>query len=208
MVITHYGNQFFKLQFGDMVVALNPISKESSFKPSRFGADICLVSANHPDLNGTDQLGFGDKQPFVISGPGEYEIKGIFVKGFPSKSTYGGKDISNTVYLLNLDSINICFLGAIGTSEIPAELKEAVGEVDILFVPIGGNGTLVAADAYKLAVKFEPKAIIPMGFDSASLKTFLKEGGDESVKPIDKLTVKRKDLEGKEGEVIILASAI
>src|SRR4051812_47482383 len=103
MVITHHGNQFFKLQFGDIVIAVNPISKDSTLKTSRFGADVCLISVNHPDFNGADQIGVGDKQPFVISGPGEYETKGIFIKAFQSESNYGGKPHINTIYTLSLD---------------------------------------------------------------------------------------------------------
>jgi L-ascorbate metabolism protein UlaG (beta-lactamase superfamily) len=65
------------------------------------------------------------------------------------------------------------------------------------------------AAAYKLAVQLEPKAIIPMHYGELggkdALKAFLKEAGSEDVKPIDKLTAKRKDLEGKEGEIIVLA---
>ncbi len=209
MVITFHGNQFFKMTFGDTVLAFNPISKDSKLKSSRFGADVSLISINNPDFNGSDQLSFGEKQPFVISGPGEYEVKGVFIKGFPSTSTYGGEALINTVYTLALDSINICFLGALDSKEITPEIKGALDEVDILFIPIGGKGTLSAADAYKLAVQFEPKIIIPIGYDDDkdALKTFLKEGGGEQSKPVDKLTLKRKDLEGKEGEIVILAAS-
>jgi hypothetical protein len=207
MIVTYHGNQQFKFQLGDMVIATNPISKDSKLKGAKFGADICLISVNHPDFNGVDQVAFGEKQPFVVNGPGEYEIKGVFIKGFASPSKYGGEDHINTIYTFSLDNINILFLGGIDGTDIPGEAKEAIDEVDLLFVPIGGNGVLSAHDAYKLAVKFEPKVIIPVGMDTGekdSLKVFLKEGGDESVKPIDKYTIKRKDLDGKEGEVVIL----
>ncbi|MES2437181.1 MAG: MBL fold metallo-hydrolase [Patescibacteria group bacterium] len=208
MIVTYHGNQFFKLQFGDMVVAVNPISKDSKLKTARFGADIALISINHEDFNGADQLGFGDKQPFVVTGPGEYEIKGVFIKGFPSESNYGGEKKINTVYTLNLDSINICILGALDSVALTTEAKEAMNEVDILFVPMGGNGVLSPADSYKLALQFSPKVIIPMGADTGdkdSLKVFLKEGGGDAVKPIDKLTIKKKDLEGKEAEIVVLS---
>lgn len=207
MIVTHHGNQFFKLQFGDMVVAVNPISKDSNLKASRFGADICLMSINHEDFNGVDQVSHGDKAPFVVSGPGEYEVKGVFIKGFQSTSSYDGEPQINTIYTLTLDSLNICILGALDSKEIPAELKEGLEDIDILFLPIGGNGVLNAQDAYKTSLQFEPKVLIPMGYDTGekdSLKTFLKEGGGDSAKPIDKFTVKKKDLEGKEGEIVIL----
>ena len=82
--------------------------------------------------------------------------------------------------------------------------------IDILFVPVGGDGVLDPAIAHKLAVAFEPKIIIPSHFaevgEKDALKKFLKESGEESVKPIDKLTIKKKDVEGKEGEVVVLES--
>ena len=197
------------MQFGDMVIAFNPPAKDSALKSPRFGADIGLVSLNHPDCNGTDQLEFGEKKPFIISGPGEYEVKGIFIKGFKSKSQYGGAGKLNTIYTLGLDNMNICFLGAL-EGDIDNETMEAIDDIDLLFVPIGGEGVLSPAAAYKLAVKLEPKLIIPMHFGavgaSGALKTFLKEAGEE-VRPVDKLTIKKKDLEGKSGDVVVLESA-
>src|SRR3989344_5792668 len=92
MVITYLGGEFIKIQFGETVLAFNPISKESELKTSRFRADIALVSLNHPDMNGLDQVNFGDKKGFGITGPGEYEVQGVFIKGLPSVSSYGAED--------------------------------------------------------------------------------------------------------------------
>src|SRR3989344_5459300 len=105
MVITYFGKQFFKMQLGDAVIAVNPIGKESKLSSARFGADIGLISVNHPDYNGSDQITYGEKQPFIIRGPGEYEIKDIFIKGFPSESNIAGKKYINTVYTFSLDNI-------------------------------------------------------------------------------------------------------
>ena len=101
--------------------------------------------------------------------------------------------------------MNLCFLGALGNAEIPNETKAGIDDIDILFVPIGGNGVLNPPEAYKFAVSLEPSIIIPMNFDEKTIKAFLKEGGDEGIKPIEKLTIKKKDLEGKEGEIVILS---
>jgi L-ascorbate metabolism protein UlaG (beta-lactamase superfamily) len=208
MVITYQGGSFVKVQFGDITLAINPISKDSKLKASKFGADIALVSLNHADFCGTDQVSFGEKTAFAITGPGEYEIKGVFIKGFKSDSKYGGEDRLNTVYTVNLENMNLCFLGAHGSKDLPAEVMEGIDDVDILFVPVGADGVLSAADAYKLAVKLEPKLIIPLYFGNATaLKTFLKEAGEEAQKPQDKLTLKKKDLEGKEADVIVLEPA-
>jgi L-ascorbate metabolism protein UlaG (beta-lactamase superfamily) len=192
-------------------LAFDPISKESKLKASSFGADIALVSLNHRDMNGVGQASRGEKEAFVINGPGEYEVKGVFIKGLPSASYYGGEKKINTIYTVNLENMNLCFLGALSEVNIPNETKEAIDGVDILFVPVGDisndskeKGTLSAGEAYKFAVSLEPSIIIPMNYTDASLKAFIKEGGAEGLKPVDKLTIKKKDLEGKESEIIVL----
>jgi hypothetical protein len=207
MIITYLGGEFVKVQFGDTVIAFNPISKDSSLKSAKFGADVVFSSLNHEDMNGVDQLSFGEKKPFVISGPGEYEVKGIFIKGLPGVSMYGGEKRINTIYTLSLEGMNICHLGAQSDVTLQKETDEAIGEVDILFVPIGGDGVLDPQSAYKLAVTIEPKLIIPVHYGDIggkdALKTFLKEAG-ENPAPVPKLTLKKKDLEGKEAEVVVL----
>ncbi len=205
MIITYYGGEFFKVQFGDTTLAFNPISKDSKLKPSRFGADIVLSTTHHEDFNGVEQVSHGEKKPFVISGPGEYEVKEVFIKGLPSESKYGGKELINTIYTVSLENMNICFLGAINTPELKSETIEALDEIDILFVSIGGDGVLEPVKAYKLATSLEPKIIIPMHYSDENLKVFLKEAG-ENPKSETKLTLKRKDLEGKEGDIMLLDS--
>lgn len=210
MIITYFGGEFFKVQFGDTTLAFNPISKDSKLKSSRFGADIVLSSTYHVDFNGVDQVTHGDKKPFVINGPGEYEVNGVFIKGLSSESKYGGKDLINTIYTVSLENMNICFLGAINNSVLKNETIEALDEIDILFVPIGGDGVLDPVNAYKFAISLEPKIIIPMHYGDIglkdSLKIFLKEAG-ENPNTESKLTLKKKDLEGKEGDIILLDSS-
>ena len=205
MIITYFGKQFFKIQQGETVLSFNPVSKSSKTGiNTHFGADIALITTNHPDYNGAEQLSHGERNPFVISGPGDYEIKEIFIKGVLSEALLADKKYINTIYIFSVDNINIVFLGALSNGEISKEAHEAINTPDILFVPVGGKGLLDAKSAAKLASSFEPKMIIPMDYDEASLKAFLKEIGEEKAEVVDKLTLKLKDLENKEGEVIIL----
>ena len=214
MIITYHGADFFKVTFGDTTIAVNPISKDSKLKSTKFGSDITLISLNSPEHNGADVTSRGEKASFLINGPGEYEVSGVFIKGFLSKSKYSsgsgqvGVEKINTIYTVSLEGINLCFLGALSDKDLSAETKEAIDGVDILFVPIGGDGVFDPATAHKLSVQFEPKLIIPSHFGDVgqanALKVFLKEAGEESLKPVDKLTIKRKDLEGMEGDVAVL----
>lgn len=214
MIITYHGADFFKVSFGDTTIAVNPVSKDSKIKSTRFGSDITLISLNSPEHNGADVTSRGDKESFLIKGPGEYEVSGVFIKGFLSKSNYGGEDRINTIYTVTLEGMSLGFLGALSENDISAEAKEALDGIDVLFVPIGGlpaqagDGVLDPATAHKIAVQFEPKIIIPSHYvevgEASSLKKFLKEAGEEDVKPVDKLTLKKKDLDGKEGDVVVL----
>jgi L-ascorbate metabolism protein UlaG (beta-lactamase superfamily) len=218
MIITHFGRQHFKLQVGDLTVAVNPLSKEGKGKVAKYGADITLITTNHPDYNGAEQTEHGEKVPFVISSPGEYEVKEIFIKGFgtttklsegnPSshnatKGQEKEKVYQNTSYVFTIDSMRVTFLGAINHM-LEAEHKEIIDETDILFVPVGSDTFLLNPyDAHKLAVSLEPKIIIPMDYDEKSLPVFLKEAGAEKIEPLEKLTIKKKDIEGKVSEVVL-----
>lgn len=219
MVITYLGGEFVKVQFGGITLAFNPPSKESKLKATRFGADVALVSLNHSDFNGVETVTHGERRPFVIQGPGEYEIKDVVVRGFPTESRYGGETRINAVYTVALEGMKLVFLGALSSPELPPALKERMDEIDILFVPIGGDGVLTPSAAEKLSVALEPRLIIPTHWEGLSdpkgkqasneagknaLKQFLKEAGEEKTVPQERLTLKKKDLEGKEGEVIVL----
>ncbi|HEY4528270.1 MAG TPA: hypothetical protein VJJ48_00380 [Candidatus Paceibacterota bacterium] len=160
MVITYQGGRSFKISQGELSLVINPQSKTS--------ADITIVTDEKKEIS--------DKSGFVISGPGEYEIKEVFVKGFAGQ-----------VYLITFEGIKTCFLGS--------ETSEELDDVDILLTPVA---------LYKNAVSLESAVMIPMDFDKTSLSQFLKEAGETKVEPIDKLVVKKKDLEGKEGEVVVL----
>jgi len=212
MIITHHGAEFFKVSFGDTTLAFNPIAKNSKLKQTRFGADIALITLEHPDMNGYDQLSYGEKEPFVVRGPGEYEVKDVLIKGYATKSQYGGVELINTAYLVTFEKMFLLFLGATNTKELPKELKEALDSIDVLFVPIGGEGVLDAKKAYELAVDVSPHLIVPMHYDGVgekgALVKFLKEEGTsaEQCEKVSKLTVKSKDLEEKQNEIVVFTS--
>ena len=147
----------------------------------------------------------GENVPFEINGPGDYEIKDIFIKGIMTETVINDKKFINTVYSLAIENISICFLGCMSKNKISTETSEEIGSPDILFVPIGNNDLLSPIEAYKLAVTLEPKIIIPMDYDSVTLKAFLKEAGQEKITPIEKLTIKAKELIGREGEIVVLS---
>lgn len=203
MIITRHGKNFLKVQVGDTVIAVNPVSKDSNEKSSKFGASIALISINHEDTNGINEVSFGEKVPFYINGPGEYEIKNIIVRGVASKSQYDGSDFINTIYVANIDGMNVCFFGLSTDTALSEEAKEVIEEVDVLFMPVSEKG-LKASDGYKIAVALEPKIIIPLGNTDNDEKQFCKQAGEEKPEVVEKITIKKKDLDGKSGDIFIL----
>jgi L-ascorbate metabolism protein UlaG (beta-lactamase superfamily) len=211
MVITHHGAQCFKVTFGDLTLVFDPIAKGASLPGVRFGADIALVSRDHADMNGVDEVTYGDKVPFAVTGPGEYERQGIVIQGFLSSSKYGLKKgeekAVNTVYSVQLEDMTLVHLGALADTELSKDARESIGEIDVLFVPVGGEGVLTPAQANDLAVSLEPRIIVPMHWSGIgapkSLEAFIKAAGNGSEK-VDKLTLKKKDLATLEGSILTI----
>lgn len=204
MIITHHGGQCFKVSFGNTTLAFDPISKQSKLNSVKFGSDVAFISMRHPNFNGADQVALGNKQPFVVDGPGEYEIGDVTARGFGVSTIYDGVECFNTIYQVQLEGMNLIFLGAISSPDIDPKILGEFGDIDILFVPIGGGDVLEVPQASKLGVKLEAKLIIPMHYDDVALKAFLKEESAGDTVVMDKLTLKKKDLIDKEGEIVVL----
>jgi L-ascorbate metabolism protein UlaG (beta-lactamase superfamily) len=205
MVIQYFGLGFVKMSLGDEVLAFGPISKTGDIKGPQFGANIALVPLEDKNYNGVEQVTYGNREPFVAMGPGEYEVSGTFIKGIPSA---GPNDKINTIYSVVFDNMRVCHLGALAKADLSGETKEAIGDVDILFVPTYGDTVLDEAGAYKVVGALSPKIVVPMYHAGAkdNLARFFKECGEDLVKPVDKLTLKQKDLDGKDSEIIPIAS--
>lgn len=205
MVITYHGGESFKVSFGDTTLALNPAAKQSKkFTTPKFGADVALVSVRHPDFNGVEQVTLGSKVPFVVNGPGEYEIGDVTVRGYGVKTMYAGAERYNTIYQFQLEGMNLVFLGVLDNPELDTKILGELNDIDILFIPIGGDEVLEVPQASKLAVKLEARLVIPMYYDQKALDAFLKEEGAVSTTSVDKLTIKKKDIAAMEGEIAVL----
>jgi hypothetical protein len=211
MVITYFGNRFLKLQYGDTTIGVNPPAKGSplSSKMPSFGADIALSCSSDPAVAGASTLAYGDRVPFVIDGPGSYEVKGIFLSGGFLSEVKGRRE---NAYVLTLEGMSVAVLGVAATTEMPGETREMLSNPDILIVPVNAEGGLTPKDAAKMALSLEPLIIIPVLYgekeNAEALKTFIKEVGEENPVVTDKLTLKRKDLEGKDATVIIITPEV
>jgi L-ascorbate metabolism protein UlaG (beta-lactamase superfamily) len=210
MVITWYGQSCFKIQSGETVIFADPFNKEIGLTPPRGQANIVTVSHRHLDHNNVDSL---SGEPLIIEGPGEYEIRGVNIKGIFSyhDNEDGKKRGTNTIYVIEIEGIKLCHLGDLGQKKLTDEQLEEIDEVDILMIPIGGKYTVDAEEAAEIINQIEPRVVIPMHYKISGLKAdlggvepFLKEMGAAKKSPVDKLTIKKKELPAEETEVVVM----
>jgi len=223
MQIVWYGQSCFQIianrnKNGQILIVIDPFGEETGLRIPKLEADILLVTHKHPDHNnikavsGTSSEGGG--KPFLIEGPGEYETKEVFVRGFTaSHDESDGKERGETaIYVIDVEGLKICHLGDVGQKELTSEQLEQIGEVDILMIPVGGEKTISAKEAIKIISQIEPKITIPMHYQIPKLKMkldgvdkFLKALGLKSITPEAKLTIKEKDLVPEEAKILVLS---
>jgi len=190
-------------------IIINPFSEELGLKTPKLEADIVLVKYNHHSHNGVKGI---VGSPFLISGPGEYEIKDVFIQGIPSYSDKKEKARDeNTIYAIEAEDLKLCHLGDLDQKELTEEQLEEIGDIDILMVPIGNAYTISAKEALRIMAQIEPKITIPMNYALPKLKIkldglekFLKSLGIKAIEPVSKLTIKQKDISSEEAKIVVL----
>lgn len=219
MDIYWYGQACFKLKGKNASVIFDPFDPEfTGLKlPKDFSSDMVLVSHGHRDHNNADAVvaGAGGK-PMVFERPGEYEVGGVVVTGINSfhDNANGAERGANTIFHLMFDGLDIVHLGDLGQSKLTEEQIAAIGQTDILFIPVGEQFTINAEAASNIVAQLEPKIIIPMHYKIEGLKFeelvgvegFLKEMGSENAVSQPKLSI-TKDKLPDEPQVILLAKS-
>ena len=214
MHIIWHGQSFFQIQTSlnkgeQTTIAIDPFDESTGLKPPSFQADVLLITHDYHDHNNKKAI---KGTPFLIEGPGEYEVKEIAIQGIPSfhDEEEGKKRGSNTIYLIEMEEMKVCHLGDFGQKELTEDQLEQIGDIDVLMVPVGGEFTLDAKGAAHVISQIEPKIVIPMHYAIPKLKIkldevdkFLKEVGKKSVVPQPKLLIKKKDLP-LETQVVVL----
>ena len=191
-------------------IVFDPYDESIGLKLPSMEADLVLVSHDHSDHNNAKAI---KGEPFTASSPGEYEVKGVFVKGIPSfhDNSEGKERGRNTIYIVDAEDMRLCHLGDLGQSELTSEQVDQIGQVDILFVPVGGTYTIDAKEASHIVSQIEPKIAVPMHYALPNVKAklagvdqFLKTMGVKTQEPEAKISLKQKDLDGEETKVIVL----
>jgi len=210
MEIIWYGHSCFKIsERGFATVVTDPYDHNVvGYEALKLKADVVTVSHEAP---GHSFLSGVKGKSFLITGPGEYEIGGVFITGVQTNghAKRTSDEPPNTLYVFDFNGVTVAHLGDL--RRVPTQTEvEALGAVHVALVPVGGGGGLSAAKAAEMVSLIEPGIVIPMHYGTpatplnlASLSKFLKEMGVGETAPEPMLKISRSNIP-EETRVIVL----
>jgi L-ascorbate metabolism protein UlaG (beta-lactamase superfamily) len=218
--IQYLGHSCFRLRGRDGIVLTDPYDRSVGLDIGRPTAHIVTVSHKHPDHANVAAVKPLREQLFIIDGPGDYEVGGILISGVRTyhDNKKGAELGKNTVYVIHMDDVTFCHLGDLG-HELTTQQLDEIGNVDVLFIPVGGGETISPATATSVISQIEPRIVVPMHYatagqqtfmaDLAPLEKFTHELGLKEVIAEEKLTVNANNLpaEGEETRVVVMTRA-
>jgi L-ascorbate metabolism protein UlaG (beta-lactamase superfamily) len=207
MEITWLGSFCFRIRSREATIVTDPCPKSIGYAIGKVSADIVTVSTDHAE---NSNLAAITGSPLVVWGPGEYESAQVLVTGVPTgRQADDTKAFKNTAYVIETENLRICHLGRLSRVPTSDEVEEMSG-VDLLLVPVGGDGALNATQAQETISLLEPKLILPMNYATPAatakldpVEAFLRETGSPAVEPLARLSVNHSSLP-HEPEIILL----
>lgn len=193
MDITWYGHSCFRLaERGSISLVTDPYSPEIGLPPLKLKGDVVTISHERPGHSYVDAVKPANS---VLRGPGEYEVGGVFITGLAMHAVDEDRSHRNVGYLIQYGSLSVLHLGDL--AHVPDQsLIEALGEVNVLLIPVGGGSSLRASTAAEVIALIEPNYIVPMHYMLPELTVlldpvdkFLKEMGVSRVQEEDILKV-------------------
>ncbi|MBA3825478.1 MAG: MBL fold metallo-hydrolase [Ktedonobacterales bacterium] len=169
MEIWSLGHSGFRLRGKEVTLVLDPPAAGYGSSLKGISADIVCITHDHPGHNNVAGLG---GTPYVVHGPGEYEVGGVLITGMRTfhDTKHGEERGSNTIYIIHMEELLLCHLGDLGHGLNADQQQEASG-ADVLMIPVGGHSTIDAKAAAELVGAIEPGFVIPMHYaNSANTK--------------------------------------
>ncbi len=210
MNISWYGHRCIRIEAKEGTILVDPFDpKAVGLRGPTIKDDLVLVSEFAPGKPILERM---NDDAFVVRGPGEYERKGIAVRGIQSwADSQQGKELGlSTIYCIVAEELSVCHLGATGQDKLTDEQLEAIGDPDILILPVGGQSALDAKVAAEIATQIEPKIIIPVQFaiagaayEADKVEKFIKEMG-LPVEKMETLRITKKLLPADQTRLVVL----
>ncbi len=212
--IIWHGHACFELRGENVTVVTDPFGGMVGLPIPKAEADLVLCSHGHGDHDHHKPVKAKDgvvEKEFV----GEKTFKGIPVKGIATfhDEEKGGKRGTNSIYVFMIDGISFCHVGDLGHDLSSEEIKQ-IGEIDVIFIPVGGFFTIGPDVATSIVSKLNPKVVFPMHYKAPGMASIFDAlstvddyiSGKENIKTIgaSSTTITKEDLP-KETTTIVLS---
>jgi len=175
MRVEWYGQSAFALDGADASVAIDPFGDMSALAASRgmqfdypqidgVDAHLLLVTHEHIDHNGVDAIG-GD--PAILrstAGRLESPLGEVVAIASEHDEQAGTARGPNTIFVFDLDGLRVCHFGDFGQSALRDEQAAAIGQIDLLFIPVGGGPTIGGEQASTIVERLAPRWAVPMHY--------------------------------------------
>jgi L-ascorbate metabolism protein UlaG (beta-lactamase superfamily) len=204
------GHACFRLRGRETIVVTDPYDRSIGFPSLKLTADVVTISHAHPHHAYVEAVQPAGSRVRTVDGPGEYEMAGTLIEGVATfRDKQRGKELGkNTAFLIHLDDVSVCHLGALAHTLSSAQI-EALKDADVLLVPVGGGTALDASAAAEVDSQLEPRIVIPIYYGTPgqpleTVERFCSELAvtDTTVQP--RLQVTRSSLP-EETRVVLLA---
>ncbi len=210
MNISWYGNRCIRIEAKEGTILIDPFDpKATGLRGPTIKDDLVLISEAAPEKEVLERI---NDEAFVIRRAGEYERKGIAVRGIQAAAdSQEGRELGlATIYTIIAEDISICHLGACGQDKLTPEQLEVIGDPDILIIPVGGQSALDAKVATEFASQIEPKIIIPVQYaidgakyEADKLDKFVKQIG-LTPQTVDSYRISKKQLPTDQTQLVVI----
>ena len=213
MEIVWYGLSCFRMkERGLATVVTDPYDTALGLPALKLTADVVTISHDSP---GHNNFGGVKGERLRVTGPGEYEVGGVFITGLSmaAKGQRKNGKVPNTLYVFEFEGLTVAHLGDLAYVPTQAQIED-LGPVDIALVPVGGGEGLTPAEAAEVISLIEPSLVVPMQFKTGGEKIklgqvagFLSEMGIGKQEPQERLTVTKSGLSDQTQVIVLQRSA-
>ncbi len=207
MFISWLGHSGIKIEYkhGDenAVVLVDPYKAKGEDAPRSLATQLVMLT------RGDKETITFQKEPYIVSKPGEYETVSVSVTGLNNPSSKGAA----IVYRFSIEGVTFAHLGKLDKTLDDVVAGELDG-VDVLMLPVGGHDVLSPADAASLVTRLEPRVVIPMCFQADgtgkgydTVKKFLKELGNGNTEDETRWRLRKRDLPTDSTQTIIFTKS-
>lgn len=195
MQIQWYGQSAFALRGAERTVFIDPFDDMSQLASGHglqfeypaidgVSADLLLVTHEHLDHNGVGAISGEPATLRATAGTHESPIGSVVGVASEHDPVAGTERGPNTIFVFSLDGTRIAHFGDFGQRALRDEQAAAIGEIDLLIVPVGGGPTTDADEAYAIVERLKPTWVIPMHYRTHRVNflepadAFLEKFGD------------------------------